>query len=181
LNWGLGNIDHNPCFVDPGYWDLNSTPLDVSDDFWVIGDYHLKSEGWRWDGHGLCWNYDDVTSRCIDAGNPGLVLANEPQIVPGDPDKLRGENIRINMGVYGGTTEASIPPHDWALLSDITNDGIVDFHDFAHQAEMYADEEQGWPGDLNRDGVVAFSDIALFVQDWLSQTIWAPALCSTGK
>ena len=43
-----------------------------------------------------------------------------------------GTNLRINMEAYGGTAEASMPPYDWALLSDITNDGTVDFVDFAH-------------------------------------------------
>ncbi len=30
---GQGNIDADPCFVEPGYWDVN--------DLWVDGDYHL--------------------------------------------------------------------------------------------------------------------------------------------
>lgn len=50
---GVGNIDVNPQFVDSGN-----------------GDYHLKSEGWRWCEGLLDWQYDDVTSRCIDSGNP---------------------------------------------------------------------------------------------------------------
>ncbi len=46
---GEGNIRANPCFADPGYWDQNGTPQDANDDFWVEGDYHLKSEAGRWD------------------------------------------------------------------------------------------------------------------------------------
>jgi len=38
---GKGNIDIDPCFVDPGYWNSNGTEGDPSDDFWVDGDYHL--------------------------------------------------------------------------------------------------------------------------------------------
>lgn len=42
VGWpGEGNIDADPCFVEPGYWDPNGTPEDVNDDFWVDGDYHL--------------------------------------------------------------------------------------------------------------------------------------------
>ena len=48
LLWGLGNIDGSPCFVDPGYWDTNGTPEDPNDDFFVGGDYHLKSQAGRW-------------------------------------------------------------------------------------------------------------------------------------
>ena len=78
------------------------------------GDYHLKSEGWRWDSVRGRWDYDDVTSRCIDAGNPGSSLENELLIIPSDPDNIWGENIRINMGAYGGTSEASMPPYNWS-------------------------------------------------------------------
>jgi hypothetical protein len=173
LHWSIGNIDKDPCFVDPGYWDPNDTPDDTNDDFWVDGDYHLQSEGWRWNSLLQCWDYDEVTSRCIDAGNPGSALADELRTVPDDPANLRGENICINMGAYGGTTEASMPPYDWALLSDINNDGIVDFVDFAYQTGMYTDEGNELPGDLDRNGVVNFSDIALLAEGWLRQTSWA--------
>jgi len=63
---GLGNIGADPCFVRPGYWE--------DDDSWVHGDYHLKSLGWRWDTVYEEWTFDRVTSRCIDAGNPGSPL-----------------------------------------------------------------------------------------------------------
>ncbi|MHC4647116.1 MAG: right-handed parallel beta-helix repeat-containing protein, partial [Planctomycetota bacterium] len=45
---GLGNIDVDPCFAVPGLWDPNGTPDDANDDFWVDGDYHLKSAAGRW-------------------------------------------------------------------------------------------------------------------------------------
>ncbi len=41
---GLGNIDRYPHFVEPGHWDRNDTPGDNSDDFWVEGNYRLKSQ-----------------------------------------------------------------------------------------------------------------------------------------
>lgn len=167
LNWGIGNIDDDPCFVDPGYWDLNNTPGDTNDDFWVDGDYHLQSEGWRWDSLRLRWDYNDVTSRCIDAGNPGSPLANELLTVPDDPANLRGENIRINMGAYGGTTEASMPPYDWTLLADLTNDGTANLADFTGQAKDWLQSESEQPGDLDRDGTVDINDIAMLAEDWL--------------
>jgi predicted outer membrane repeat protein len=52
---GEGNIDIDPCFVDPGYWDPNGTPEDPNDDFWVDGDYHLKSQAGRWDTNEGRW------------------------------------------------------------------------------------------------------------------------------
>jgi parallel beta-helix repeat protein len=152
---GLGNIDADPCFVDA---DAN--------------DYHLKSEGWSWDAKRSCWTYDDVTSRCIDAGNPGSPLGDELLAVPRDPNNLWGQNLRIDMGAYGGTAQASMPPYDWALLADLTNDGLVDLADFAYQAADWLNSADQQPGDLNRDSLVDISDLALLVEDWLGQTIW---------
>ncbi len=169
---GLGNIDIDPCFVDAGFWDSNGTPNDANDDFWVDGDYHLKSEGWRWDSVRGRWDYDDVTSRCIDAGNHGSPLGDELLSVPDDPNNEWGQNLRIDMGAFGGTAEASIPPYDWALLGDLTNNGIVNLEDFAYQAADWLNSADQQPGDLNRDGLIDIDDLALLIDDWLGQTTW---------
>jgi predicted outer membrane repeat protein len=97
---GEGNIDVDPLFADPGYWDPNGTPDDQNDDFWVDGDYHIKSEAGRWDPVSESWVIDDVTSPCIDAGDPNSLVAFE----------LFPNGGIINMGAYGGTTEASKSP-----------------------------------------------------------------------
>jgi len=170
---GQSNISVDPCFVEPGYWDDNGTSYNHYDDFWVEGDYHLKSQGWRWDSKRQRWSYDEVTSRCIDAGNPGSSLENELLSVPDDPNNIWGENIRINMGAYGGTAKASMPPYDWALLTDLTNDGIVNLQDYAFQAADWLNSADYQPGDLNRDSLIDINDLALFMDDWLKQTTWA--------
>ena len=161
---GKGNIDADPCFVEPGYWDANG--------IWVEGDYHLKSEGWRWDIKRSRWTYDDVTSRCIDAGNPGSPLGDELLSVPDDPNNIWGENLRIDMGAFGGTAEASMPPYDWAILGDLTNDGLVNLEDYAFQVADWLNSADQQPGDLNRDSLIDISDLALLVEDWLRQTTW---------
>jgi hypothetical protein len=96
--WGVGNIDTDPLFAQVGYWDPNGTPADAGDDFWVAGDYHLKSQAGRWDPVVQQWVTDDVTSPCIDAGNEGSEWKGEPW----------PNGRRINMGAYGGTAEASM-------------------------------------------------------------------------
>ena len=149
------NIFVDPCFVDP-----------------CSGDYHLKSEGWRWDTQRKVWTWDDVTSRCIDAGNLGSSVGEELLSVPYDPNNEWGQNLRINMGAYGGTAEASMPPYNWALLADLTNDGTVNFEDYAAQAIDWLESESEQPSDLNRDGTVDIADLALLTEDWLEQTIW---------
>ena len=159
LNWGLGNIDADPLFVDP---DAN--------------DFHLKSEAWRWDkhwSHETYWKGDTATSPCIDAGNPGSPLGNELLTIPDDPNHDEGVNLRINMGAFGGTAEASMPPYGWALLGDLTNDGTVDYEDLAGQVEDWLTSASQQPGDLNRDGIVDMIDCVLLAKDWMQTTNWA--------
>jgi len=100
LDWREGNINTDPCFANPGYWDPNGTPDDSNDDYWVDGDYHLKSQAGRWDPVSESWIQDDVTSPCIDAGDPNSLVGDEP---------FPNGGI-INMGTYGGTAEASKSP-----------------------------------------------------------------------
>ena len=162
LNWGIGNIDVDPCFADTGYWNSNGTPEDPNDDFWVDGDYHLQSQAGRWDPNSKNWVEDEATSRCIDAGNPGSPLGDEPN---------DANNLRIDMGAYGGTVEASKTPMEWSLLADLTNDGIVDINDLAAQVEDWLQNDDEQSGDLNCDGTVNFADFALLAGDWLKLKI----------
>jgi parallel beta-helix repeat protein len=168
--WGHGNINVDPCFVDPGHW--------AEDGYygsWVDGDYHLKSQGWRWTRyktHGANWVWDERTSLCIDAGSPASPLADELLAVPVDPDSEWGENLRINMGVYGGTSQASMAPHQWAVCADLTNDGTVDLHDFVQWAQDLQAGRDAPGADLDRNGIVTLADFALLAADWLAQTSW---------
>ena len=119
LNWGVGNIDVDPLFDHVGYMDKNGT-RDPSDDFWVAGDYHLKSQYGRRtsassvepDPNSESWIQDDVTSPCIDAGDPNTPVGDEPEPNGGV----------INMGAYGGTAEASKSDYTWWFA---TTDGPV--------------------------------------------------------
>jgi hypothetical protein len=155
FKWGPGNIDCDPCFVD-----IDS------------GDYHLQSAGWRWDDDANQWTWDDVTSRCIDAGNPGSPLGDEPMILSVDPLNRFGINKRINIGAYGGVAEASMGPKGWSLLADFNNDGIINFNDYVHQMANWFQSQGQQSGDLNRDGVINIADFALLVEDWLIETTW---------
>jgi phosphotriesterase-related protein len=100
---GNGNIAVDPLFVQPGYW-TEPNPRNPDSSVWIEGDYHLKSEAGRWDPVSESWITDNVTSSCIDAGDPNSPVAFEP-----DPN-----GGRINMGAYGGTVEASKSPgYSW--------------------------------------------------------------------
>jgi len=132
---GPGNIDADPCFANPGYWDAIGTPGDASDDFWVNGDYHLKSQAGRWDANEGRWTTDEVTSPCIDAGDPMGAIGYEP---------FPNGGI-INMGAYGGTAEASKsyfgkPVCETIMAGDVNGDCIIDFRDFCIMALHWMEE-----------------------------------------
>jgi predicted outer membrane repeat protein len=98
---GEGNIDADPCFAAPGHWVDGGNPKIIVDAShanaaWVEGDYHLKSQAGRWDPVGEAWVLDEVTSPCIDAGDPSSPVGEEPGPNGG----------RVNMGAYGGTPYA---------------------------------------------------------------------------
>ncbi|MCF7957562.1 MAG: hypothetical protein K9M57_03840 [Phycisphaerae bacterium] len=92
-------------------------------------DYHLKSQRGRFvsqDPNDGYWRLDEVTSPCIDAGNPADDTSLEPSPNGG----------RVNMGAYGGTVTASRSMQydiwaQWPLKGDINHDGRVDLADFA--------------------------------------------------
>lgn len=124
LALGPGNIDADPWFVAPGHWDANGTPEDPNDDFFVEGDCHLRSQAGRWDPTSESWVQDDVTSPCIDAGDPNSPIGCEP---------FPNGGI-INIGAYGGTAEASksyfgAPPCETIIAGDINGDCRVDIAD----------------------------------------------------
>ena len=109
---GIGNIDVDPCFADA---DSN--------------DFYLKSQAGRFDPNTELWVQDDLTSPCIDAGNP---------LSPIGPEPFPNGGI-INMGAYGGMAQASKsyfdrPVCETIVAGDINGDCVVNFKDFAFLA-----------------------------------------------
>ena len=89
---GEGNIDSNPFFVEPGYWDANGV--------WIEGDYHLLPY-----------------SVCIDAGDPNYAAEPNEMDLDGRPRVMGG---RIDMGAYEFTSiqaEVRIIPRTINLAS----------------------------------------------------------------
>jgi len=123
---GEGNIDVDPCFVEPGYRaDPNDTSVELGPDdpnaVWVNGDYHSKSQAGHWDRSVGAWVRDEVTSACIDAGDPNAPIGSEPFPNGGV----------VNLGAYGGTSEASKsyfgePVCETQIAGDINGDCKVD-------------------------------------------------------
>ncbi len=99
---GPGCIDADPLFASVGYWAALGRPgakaaPDDPDSVWIMGDYHLLSKMGRFDPKAGKWVLDQVSSRCIDAGDSNSLVGKE---VPPNGGI-------INVGAYGGTAEAS--------------------------------------------------------------------------
>ncbi|MHC4570883.1 MAG: right-handed parallel beta-helix repeat-containing protein [Planctomycetota bacterium] len=88
---GLGNIDIDPLFVSPGYWDANGVLIE--------GDYHLSED-----------------SPCIDAGDPNYVSEPNETDLDGNP-RVSGD--RIDMGAYEFTV-INIAPVACIVGGDMT-------------------------------------------------------------
>jgi hypothetical protein len=119
LDWSVGSIDADPYFVDP-----------TNDDF------HLMSQTGRWDTESQAWIQDDVTSPCIDAGDPVSPIGWE----------LFPNGGFVNMGAYGGTPEASKsyfcePIRKTIVAGDINGDVQVNRVDLEIMALHWMDEE----------------------------------------
>ena len=162
---GPGDIIDNPLFAIDGYWDTNGTFTDESDDFWVDGDYHLQSEAGRWDpnqqswpyfGSGLGWVQDDLTSPCVDAGDPNSALVAE----------LWPHGNRVNIGAYGNTAQASWSLSNVGNVADFNYDGWVDYRDLTLLTGKWLWQKVLLAEDINRDGRVDLVDLAILLANW---------------
>jgi predicted outer membrane repeat protein len=148
---GAGNVDVDPCFIEPGRWDPNG-------EIWIDGDYHLQSEAGRWDPVGQGWVHDDVTSPCIDAGDPYSSYDRE----------LWPHGRRANMGAHGNTAEASLSTSQEGNIADLDNNTIVTLHDFGRLAQRWLSQDLLSREDLNRDGCVDAGDLQILSEQWLA-------------
>jgi hypothetical protein len=137
---GQGNIDADPLFADP-----------------ASRDYHLKSQAGRWDPKTQRWMKDDVTSPCIDAGDPSSDWTAE----------LWPHGKRINMGAYGGTAQASMSSSTVGNIADLNNDNTVSHADVKMLAERWLHQEALLAEDLDRNGAVSLSDFCILADEWL--------------
>ncbi len=79
---GEGNINLDPCFIEPGYWD---------GDIWVDGDYHLLP-----------------SSPCINAGDPNYIADPNETDLDGQPRIFLG---RVDIGADEFVPSLKVPMH----------------------------------------------------------------------
>jgi predicted outer membrane repeat protein len=99
---GQGNLDVDPLFVRSGRWTDPNDPNVVlgpedPNAIWLAGDYRLQSQAGHWDQDANDYVLDGATSPCIDAGDWGTPVGDEP---------FPNGGI-LNLGAYGGTPQAS--------------------------------------------------------------------------
>ena len=134
---GEGNIDADPCFVEPGYWDTNGA--------WVEGDYHLLAG-----------------SPCINTGNPNGDYTGQTDI-DGDQRVING---RVDMGadefrgpIYVDNDAPEDPGPNDPDISDSNENGslshpfdaIQEAIDIASNGETVVVLDGTYTGDGNRD------------------------------
>jgi hypothetical protein len=135
---GNGNLDTDPLFA--GLYN---------------GDAHLMSAYGRWSGQQ--WVYDAVTSPCIDAGNPAD---------PNWTEELWPHGKRINMGAYGGTTQASKSSNTAGSIADFNHDDCVDTEDLLRFVGQWLTMQVLCPQDMDLDGQVDLHDFTIFAENW---------------
>jgi len=142
LNWEPGNIDIDPNFVDPGYWDDANTPADPNDDFFVTGNYHLLP-----------------ISGCIDAGDN---LSVPPESTTDIDGEERIFDDTVDMGADEVVTN----------LADFNTDGIVDYLDIEVITNEWLSSDGQLQSDLYEDDFIDFIDYAVFAEQWLWTAGW---------
>jgi hypothetical protein len=157
---GPGDIVTDPLFAVNGYWDTNGT-TGTSDDFWVGGDYHPKSQVGRWDPSSKTWTADGVTSDCIDAGDPGSDWTGE----------LWPHGRKINIGAYGGTAQASMSLSSVGNPADLNNDDWIGYQDLGMLVDKWQSDDVPLAEDLNKDGIVNFEDFGTLAASWQQQAV----------
>ena len=153
LVWGEGNIEADPQFVDPGHWDDNGTPSS-SDDFFVMGDYHLLPG-----------------SPCIDAGTNDI---DDPDTEPIEelPETDLDGLPRIMDGDADGTAIVDMGAYEF-LPGDVNYDGKLNVLDLLLVRNSLGKDPASDPAarraDVNADGKVDIMDLIAvrnLVSEW---------------
>jgi len=146
VTWGLGNIDADPLFVDPGHWDDAGTPSDPSDDSFVLGDYHLLPG-----------------SPCTDAGTNDIDNPDTSGIETLPATDLAGLP-RVIDGNLDGTGTVDIGAYEY-LPGDVNYDGKVNVLDLLlvrnSMGRDPASSIQARKADVNADGTVNVLDLLI--------------------
>lgn len=139
---GEGNISDDPNFVNPGYWDDANTPGDLSDDFFVYGNYHIPPN-----------------SPCVDAGDSNSIPASLDTDIDGE-ERIFADTVDI------GADEVVTNPADFNI------DGIVDALDISTLVDEWLTSGSQLESDLYDDDFIDFADFSILAAEWLWKGGW---------
>ncbi len=186
ISSGQGCISFNPCFAVPGYWDSNGTADNAIDDFWVDGDYHLKSRAGRWDPL-VCNELDSTCDTFINLLDFAVFAGfwhEEGESIPADLDNSGVVDV-FDLRLLLDNYLTSYLPGAW--LTDLLTSPCIDAgdpnsdciaelwpHDNRINMGAYGGTNQasmslsniGNIADLNKDDTVNFGDFAHFADSW---------------
>ena len=144
IRWGPGNIDADPLFVDPGHRDDAGTPSDLTDDTFILGDYHLLPG-----------------SPCIDAGTNDIDNPDTPEVETLPTTDIAGLP-RVIDGDLDGTATVDIGAYEY-LPGDVNYDGRVNVLDLILVRNSLgrdpASSTEAGKADVNADGSVNVLDL----------------------
>lgn len=140
----------------------------------VNGDFHVKSENGCWNPTTTQWVKDATTSPCVDGANPADLCTEE----------LWPHGLRVNIGAYGNTNQASISLSTVGSTADSEPDGDVDIADFYEVINKWLDTVILDKADFNHDNIISLPDFAVFANnidsDWAWLEFCPPFLESAG-
>ncbi len=128
------------------------------DDIIDLDDFLLFCEDYLQPRVFGAWVVDDVTSPCIDAGDPNDM---------GWQDELWPHGGRINMGAYGGTPQASMSLNPVGNPADLNHDDAVDLGDWSLWSDDWLDERVLLDSDFDLNNIVDPNDLSIFLNNWL--------------
>ncbi len=157
---GFINLTDLSAFAHPSQQRGAFVPADLDNNGVVdLFDLSLLLDNYLMSYSTVVLEFDELTSLCIDAGNPASDLSGE----------LWPHGKRINMGAYGGTSQAGLSLSEAGSIAnlDYDNDDNVDFYDLDLFISKWLYTKILIAEDLNRDGTVDFLDYTILAEHWL--------------
>ncbi len=142
LNWGEGNIDFDPQFVEPGFWSDANAPWDANYSDYVVGDFHLPPD-----------------SPCVNAGDNTSIPAGVTRDLDGE-QRVFAE--RVDLGADEVVTE----------IVDLNGDGLVGFLDLAVLAHEWLQSGGSLRADFTEDGFIELLDYTKLASRWKWRAKW---------
>ncbi|MBN2211572.1 MAG: hypothetical protein JW709_09275 [Sedimentisphaerales bacterium] len=122
-----------------------------------VVDLALLMQNWLNSPQTGAWVLDDVDSPAIDAGDPNEHIVRE----------LWPHGRLVNIGAYGGTSQASQSTSLAGNVADLNNDDQVDITDFVQFTQNWLSKTLLAPQDMDRNGWVDILDLAFLAENWL--------------